>query len=269
MDGRNGGTADIEVTRAGGVQIIRFTRPQKKNALTSAMYRAATEALVAGDADAGIVCHAFLGSSGVFTAGNDIGDFLAAARGAGGLGEDVVRFVRLLPLVAKPMIAGVEGHAVGVGTTLLLHCDLVYATPDARFATPFLDLALVPEAGSSLLAAQRMGYARAFEMLVLGEPLGAERAREAGLVNALVSPADLEATVLGAGRRLAAKPWEALIAARRLMRGDASTVLQQIDLEVDAFRRCLTSAEAEEAFVSMLEKRKPDFAAARKRAGAG
>ena len=123
--------------------------------------------------------HAILGSGGIFTAGNDIADFLATARGADGLAAEVVRFVRALPTVAKPVIAGVDGPAVGIGTTLLLHCDLVYATPGASFATPFLDLGLVPEAGSSLLMPGRMGRARAFEMLVLGEIFTAERAREA------------------------------------------------------------------------------------------
>lgn len=257
---------DILISITDGVQVIRIARPAKKNALTGAMYAAMTEALLRGDADPAVAAHAILGSDGVFTAGNDIADFLATARGEGGLSRNTERFIRTLPLVAKPIIAGVDGPAVGVGTTLLLHCDLVYATPGASFATPFLDLGLVPEAGSSLLMPQRMGYARAFEMLVLGEAFTAERAREAGLVNAVVGPDLLEPTVMKAGRRLAAKPPEALVQARRLMRGEPAAILQRTDDEVQAFRERLSSAEAEEAFQAFLEKRKPDFSAARARA---
>ncbi len=251
--------SDIEIARAGGAQLIRFTRAAKRNALTGAMYAAMLDAFDAGDRDPSVAAHAILGSGGIFTAGNDIVDFLATARGADGLAAEVVRFVRALPAVAKPVIAGVDGPAVGIGTTLLLHCDLVYATPGASFATPFLDLGLVPEAGSSLLMPARMGHARAFEMLVLGEIFTAERAREAGLVNAVVPTAELEETVAAAARRLAAKPPEALAAARRLMRGDPAPILDRIDAEIAAFRERLTSSEAVEAFEAFLEKRPPSF----------
>ncbi|PPD29829.1 MAG: enoyl-CoA hydratase [Hyphomicrobium sp.] len=261
--------ADIEVSLADGVQIIRFTRPAKKNAFTSAMYAVIADALDQGDADPAVAAHVFLGSGGMFSAGNDIGDFLATSRGAGGLGQEVERFIRSLPLVAKPMIAGVDGPAVGVGTTLLFHCDLVYATPNAVFSTPFLDLGLVPEAGSSLLMPMRMGYARAFEMLVLGDTFSVEQAREAGFVNAIVGAELLEATVMKVGRRLAQKPPEALIQARRLMRGETGLVLERIDQEVVAFRDRLASPEAEEAFRAFFEKRKPDFAGARARTSTG
>lgn len=260
---------DIDVSLIDGVQILRFARPSKKNALTSVMYAALADALHKGDADPAVSAHVFLGSGGIFSAGNDIGDFLATSRGAGGLGQEVERFIRTLPLVAKPMIAGVDGPAVGVGTTLLFHCDLVYATPNAVFSTPFLDLGLVPEAGSSLLMPLRMGYARAFEMLMLGDAFPAERAREAGLVNAIVGTELLEPTVLKAGRRLAQKPPEALIQGRRLMRGETGPILERIDQEVLAFRDRLASPEAEEAFRAFLEKRKPDFAGARARAASG
>jgi enoyl-CoA hydratase/carnithine racemase len=251
--------SEVEVTRSEGAQVIRVTRAGKRNALTGAMYAAITEALGEGDRNLAVVAHVLLGSDGVFSAGNDIADFLATARGADGLVAEVVRFVRALPTVAKPIIAGVDGPAIGIGTTLLLHCDLVYATPGASFATPFLDLALVPEAGSSLLMPARMGYARAFEMLVLGEIFGPERAREAGLVNAIVPTAELEETVLAAAHRLAAKPPEALAAARRLMRGDPSAIIACIDAETSAFRERLASAEAVEAFEAFLEKRPPRF----------
>lgn len=256
---------DIAISTIDGVQVIRITRPAKKNALTGAMYAAMTRALLEGDADPAVAAHAILGSGGVFTSGNDIADFLATSKGEGGLSQDTERFIRTLPLVAKPIVAGVDGPAIGVGTTMLFHCDLVYATAAAMFATPFLDLGLVPEAGSSLLMPQRMGYARAFEMLVLGEAFSAERARDAGLVNAVVGADLLEPTVMKAGRRLATKPPEALIQARRLMRGDVAAILERTDAEVAAFRERLASPEAREAFQAFLEKRAPDFGAARER----
>lgn len=262
---------DVTVSGADGVQVIRLTRPAKKNALTGAMYAAITQALLDGDADPAIAAHVLLGSGGVFSAGNDIADFIATSKGAGGLGQSTERFIRTLPLVAKPMIAGVDGPAVGVGTTLLFHCDLVYATQSATFSTPFLDLGLVPEAGSSLLMPMRMGYARAFEMLVLGETFAAERAREAGIVNAVVGVDLLEPMVIKAARRLAAKPPQALNMARRLMRGESGLILDRIDQEVAAFRERLVSPEAQEAFHAFLEKRKPDFSrsAGRNRDGSG
>ncbi len=146
-----------------------------------------------------------------------------------------MRFIRLLPVIKKPLIAAVDGKAIGIGTTLLFHCDLVYAGPDAMFATPFLDLGLIPEAASSLLMPQRMGYARAFAMLALGDPVSADDAVASGFVNAIVPAEDLEATALGAAKRLAAKPPEALAMARRLMRGDPAEVLARIDVEVRVF----------------------------------
>lgn len=247
---------DILVMRNGPVQVLRLSRPAKKNALTSAMYAALSDALEAGDAEAGVAAHVILGSGGIFTAGNDIGDFLATARGAGGIGVEVLRFIRLLPQVEKPVVAAVDGPAVGVGTTMLFHCDLVYATHEARFATPFVDLALVPEAASSLLMPQRMGYARAFEMLGLGASLDAERMREAGLVNAIVTSHELEDVALDAARTLAGKPREALAATRRLMRGDPAEILARMDAEVEAFRARLASPEARARFEAFMSRSK-------------
>ena len=252
-------TAEIAIWRDGPIQILRIARPEKKNALTGAMYGALADAIEAGDADDTIAAHILTGSGGVFTAGNDIGDFLATARGTGGLDKNVVRFIRLLPVVKKPLIAAVDGNAIGIGTTLLFHCDLVYAAPDATFATPFLDLGVVPEAASSLLMPARMGYTRAFAMLALGDPLSADDALAAGFVNAIVPASDLEATVLGAAKRLSAKPPEALAIARRLMRGDPEIILARMDDEVAAFRERLRSPEAVEAFTAFFEKRPPNF----------
>ena len=252
-------TADVVIAREGAVQVLRLSRPDKKNALTRAMYAALSDAIEAGDNDAGIAAHVITGTGGLFTAGNDINDFLAAGReGEGGSGE-VLRFIRLLPVIKKPLIAAVDGIAIGIGTTLLLHCDLVYATPGATFATPFLDLGLVPEAASSLLMPRLMGYQRAFEMLVLGDPFSAERAHEAGFVNAVVPVSELEATAVRAAQRLAAKPPQALALARQLLRGSANDVSQRVNEEAIAFQARLASPEAREAFQAFLEKRPPRF----------
>jgi enoyl-CoA hydratase/carnithine racemase len=250
---------DLDIAISGGVQTVRLNRAAKKNALTSAMYAALCDAIEAGDGSPEVAAHVILGSGGVFSSGNDINDFLATAQG-GAVPGDVLRFIRLLPRIAKPIVAGVDGAAVGIGTTLLFHCDLVYATPTAVFATPFLDLGLVPEAASSLLMPQRMGYAQAFEMLVLGSPFSAERMLAAGLLNAVVPASELEATALKAATTLAKKPPEALAAARRLMRGDPSAIVQRTDEEAVTFAKRLASPEAREAFQAFLEKRPPNFA---------
>ena len=253
-------TSDIEVANLDGVNTIRFARAAKKNALTGAMYQAIAEALSAGERDGAIAAHVFLGQPGVFTAGNDLADFVARAQSAvqsGSLVLDgpVMDVLRLLPRIEKPMIAAVDGIAIGIGTTLLMHCDLVYASPEARLQTPFLDLGLVPEAGSSLIGPRIMGHQRAFEMLVLGEPFSAERAREAGLVNAVVLSAQLEETAMAAARRLVAKPRQALIASRRLMRGDIAAVSAAIETEAQAFADRLMSPEAKSAFAAFFSRK--------------
>jgi enoyl-CoA hydratase/carnithine racemase len=256
---------DIDIRVADGVQVIRFLRAGKKNALTGPMYHAMSEALGAAERNDQIAVHVFIGSGGVFSAGNDINDFLARAEApaAAGIPAPSLKFISCLPTLTKPMIAAVDGLAIGIGTTLLLHCDLVYATPSASLRTPFLDLGLVQEAGSSLLAPQRMGHVRAFELLCLGEPLTAEGALAAGLINAIVPAADLEATALGAARRLVAKPRQALLAARRLLRPNAAAIRSVIDQEAQCYAELMSSAEAREAFSAFLEKRRPDFAKAR------
>lgn len=252
-------TNPVVIWREGRVQLLKLARPEKKNALTGEMYAALCDAIEAGDRDADVSAHVIIGSQGVFTAGNDIADFLAAGQGDGGMLQHVLRFIRLLPVIKKPLVAAVDGLAVGIGTTLLFHCDLVYATPEATFATPFLDLGLVPEAGSSLLMPQAMGHQRAFEMLVLGDAFTAERAREAGFVNAIVPAQDLEARALKAAERLASKPPEALAIARQMLRGDAHAISQRVNEEAIAFQKRLSSPEAKEAFRAFLEKRPPRF----------
>lgn len=252
------------VSIADGVQTLRLTRASKKNALTSVMYAGLREALVDGDARGDVAAHLLLGSGGSFSAGSDVAEFAERAKGRADLSGPILEFIRQLPLVQKPLIAAVDGLAVGVGTTLLFHCDLVYATPASTFRTPFLDLGLVPEAGSSLLAPQRMGYARAFELLALGEAFNAERALAAGFVNAVVPADEVEAVARKAAVRLARKPPEALALCRRLMRGETDAVRRQIEDEARIFAERLSSPEAWEAFAAFLEKRAPDFAKLRK-----
>lgn len=255
-------TQDLSIHIADQIQTLRLTRPAKKNALTSAMYAALREALLDGDRRDDVAAHVLLGAPGAFCAGSDIAEFLARSNGGGGasdLSGPITDFIRMLPLIEKPLIAAVDGLAIGVGATLLLHCDLVYASPASTFRTPFLDLGLVPEAGSSLLAPLRMGHARAFELLALGETFTAERAMHAGLINAVVPAGELEAHALGAARRLTAKPPEALALCRRLLRGEPHAISARIEEEVAIFGRRLASAEAKEAFRAFLEKRPADF----------
>jgi enoyl-CoA hydratase/carnithine racemase len=263
-------TQEIDIKAADGVQVIRFLRADKKNAFTGPMYAAMSQALEAAETDDSIGAHVFIGSGGVFSAGNDINDFLRRAQATvAGDGQGIptpsLDFIRRLPKVTKPMIAAVDGLAIGVGTTMLLHCDLVYATPAASLRTPFLDLGLIQEAGSSLTAPARLGYPRAFELICLGEPFSAERACQAGLINAIVPAEQLEATALAAARRLAAKPRQALMMSRRLLRQGFPDIGAMIDQEAAAYAVLMRSPEAREAFSAFLEKRPPDFAKARQK----
>ncbi len=262
-------TQEIEIKVEDGVQVMRFMRADKKNAFTGPMYNAMSEALDASEKNDAIACHLFIGSGGVFSAGNDINDFMRRAQASpSGDGKGIpapsLEFIRRLPKVTKPMIAAVDGLAIGVGTTMLLHCDLVYASPAASLRTPFLDLGLIQEAGSTILAPERMGYPRAFELVCLGEPFSAERALQAGLVNAIVPADQLEATALRAARRLAAKPRQALMTSRRLLRKNHAQISAMIDEEAQNYVALMRSPEAREAFTAFLEKRPPDFAKARK-----
>ena len=237
--------------------MLRFNRPAKKNAITQAMYTALAEAIAAGEADDGIGAHVFMGSGGVFSAGSDLKDFLA--NGAVAAGGPVVAFLEALGSARKPLIAAVEGNAIGIGATMLLHCDLVYASPAARLSTPFLDLGVVPEAASSLLLPQRAGHLVAFEMLCLGVSLDAGRALAAGLINAVLPAGRLEAHALAAAAALAAKPREALLISRRLMRADPAAIRERMKVEFGHFAERLGSPEAREAMTAFLEKRPPDF----------
>jgi enoyl-CoA hydratase/carnithine racemase len=240
-------TKDVEVGRQGAVMTAAFARPQKKNAITGAMYEALIEAFEEAERDPGVGAFVLSGKGGVFTAGNDLGDFLAvASRPAGAFPAS--RFISKLAEFEKPLVAAVDGLAVGVGTTLLFHCDLVYATPESRFQMPFVNLGLVPEAGSSLLAPQRFGRAKAAEFLLLAEPFDAKEAHALGLVNALAPQGELIAHAMSKAAALAAKPRAALLATRRLMRGDGEALKARMAEELHAFAAALKSEEAHKAF---------------------
>ncbi len=238
----------------GPVRILRLNRPEKKNALTDAMYDILSDALESAAANAATRCVVIAGSPTAFTAGADLNDFLRAAHGEG-LRSQAVRFLHCLANAGKPLVAAVEGVAVGVGTTLLLHCDYAVAGDSARFQTPFVHLGLVPEAASSLLMPRLMGPRRAFELLVMGRPFGAADAKAAGLVNEVVPAGEAEAAALTAARHIATLPVEAVALSRRLIRGDAAEIVRRIDEEAALFRERLKSDEARAAFEAFFSRK--------------
>jgi enoyl-CoA hydratase/carnithine racemase len=246
-------SAGVEVQREGAVLVAAFARPEKKNAITGAMYEALMGAMDEAERDAGVGALVLAGRGGVFTAGNDIADFLAiAAGGRDGKVFPASRFVSRLADFEKPLIAAVDGLAVGVGTTLLFHCDLVYASPAARFHMPFVNLGLVPEAGSSLLAPQRFGRAKAAELLMLAEPFDAEAALALGFINAILPADSLLTHTVGKAALLASKPRSALLTTRRLLRGDIGALKARIAEESEAFSVALASPEARAAFMAFV-----------------
>jgi enoyl-CoA hydratase/carnithine racemase len=248
-------TEGVERIEASGVIELHLDRADKKNALTAAMYRTLIAALAEASARPDIAVVLIAGKGDAFCAGNDLKDFLAGPEG----GQAAFEFVRAIATFGKPIVAAVQGLAVGIGTTMLFHCDLVYAAPDARFVLPFVNLGLVPEAGSSLLAPAVMGYAKAAQMLLLGDPLDAERADKAGLVSAVVPGDRLLDHARAKATALAAKPPQALAYTRRLMKGDPAALEARIDEEARLFQETMQSAEAKEAFTAFFEKRPPNF----------
>ena len=246
----------VIVTDDGPVRTVRMNRPEKKNALTLAMYDAMAEAVESAAHNPALRCLLIAGAPTAFCAGNDIGDFMQMAIGSGTLGAPILRFLHALARCEKPLIAAVQGNAVGVGATMLMHCDHVVAASDARFATPFVGLGLVPEAASSLLAPRLMGQAQAFSLLVMGRPLDAEEAKAAGLVNTVVAPDAVEAEAMKAAREIAALPPQGVLAARRLMRGAPDEIVARIDEEAELFKTRLQSAEARAAFETFLMRKK-------------
>jgi enoyl-CoA hydratase/carnithine racemase len=249
---------DIELTRTHDVLTIAFARPEKKNAITAAMYQTMADALVEAQGDASVRAILIRGSAGIFSAGNDLEDFMKTPP----MGENapVFQFLRAISSAEKPVVASVAGPAVGIGTTLLLHCDLVYASDTAKLSLPFAQLGLCPEAASSLLLPRLVGYQRAAEKLMLGEAFSAQEALAMGLVTKVLPVAELQDYVRQQAAKLAALPASSLRETKRLMKGDdVAAVEKKMGEEGEVFRRMLVAPEAKEAFSAFFEKRKPDF----------
>lgn len=249
---------DVEIKDQGTIKTIRLNRLDKKNAITQDMYSTIADAMDAAQKD-GFSAIVFLGQPGVFSSGNDISDFMTNAMSDDFSSSPTLRFLRALATCKIPMIAGVDGLAIGVGTTMLMHCDMVFATKATTLKTPFLDLGLVPEAGSSLIAPLIMGQQRAFELLVMGEKFSADRAHAAGLINHIIEEDALEKRVMEAAQKLTALPPEALRLSRGLLRPNEEEILKRIDQEAALFAERLDSDEAREAFAAFMEKRPPNF----------
>lgn len=248
----------IKTATLNGVATIEIARPEKKNALTMAMYQAMADALVAAQADNAVRAVLITGQPGVFTSGNDLEDFMQ--RPPQGPDSPVFAFMRALLGCEKPVIAAVTGAAIGIGTTMLLHCDLVYVSDEGRLAMPFASLGLVPEFASSLLVPQRLGWARAAEKLLLGDPFTGAEAVECGLANAVLPSGEVVAHARRVAERFNGLPPSAVRETKQLMRaGQGESVMKTIESEGRVFAERLRSPEAREAFHAFFEKRKPDF----------
>ncbi len=250
--------SDILTHTDAGVMTMTLSRVDKKNSITAAMYTAMAEAIQEAARNDAVKVLVIQGHETIFSAGNDIADFLNHP--PKGNDAPVFQFLRGLSTLAKPVVAAVAGPAVGVGTTLLFHCDLVYAGDNAAFAMPFVNLGLCPEAASSLLVPNLVGYQRAAELLLLGEPFTAETALEMGLVNRIVPPTEVNALAHKQATKLAAKPLSSLLETKRFLKqGHAAAVQTRMTDEAVVFGRMLGEAPAREAFTAFMEKRKPDF----------
>ncbi len=249
----------IEVEHDGAVLRIAINRPEKKNALTADMYDALSEAVEVAESDPAVSVLLLCGKGEAFTAGNDLEDFMHKPW-QGQAVPPAVRFIRAVAGAKKPIVAAVHGLAVGVGTTILLHCDLIYAAEDTKFMMPFINLGIVPEAASTVLLPLLIGPQRAAELFLLGAPLTAQRAYEMGLVNAVLARDAVLPTAFGAAQQLAEKPKGAVLACKELMkRAYRAEVDRALREEVEIIRKRLDSPETREALSAFLEKRKPDF----------
>jgi enoyl-CoA hydratase/carnithine racemase len=252
---------DILTTTANGILTLEFNRPARKNAITGAMYQTMADALLAAEADPAVRAILITGTPEIFTAGNDIDDFLHNA-GADAMNDSrpVFQFMRALEGCTKPVVAAVAGAAVGIGTTLLLHCDLVYAADTAKFSMPFSQLGLCPEFASSLLVTQAAGYTRAAEKLMLGEAFPAQEALEMGIVAKVLPASELLAFAQGQAAKLVKLPASSIRTTKALMRRARSALVRDtIAAENERFGAMLSGGEAKEAFTAFFEKRKPDF----------
>jgi enoyl-CoA hydratase/carnithine racemase len=252
----------VRSEKSNGVLTLTLNRPEKKNALTRAMYEALGHGIEGAEHGDDVRCVLIQAEGDMFTAGNDLSDFAAASRQEPVADATRSRGNPLLIALAKatmPIVAAVNGRAVGIGTTMLLHCDLVFVSDDARLTTPFVNLALVPEAASSLLLPARIGHARAFAMFVLGEAVDAKTAVDWGLANAMFPAGELRARARAAAEAVAARPAAATKITKALMR-DPAALAARMELEGGHFAAQLKSAEAKEAFAAFAEKRAPNFA---------
>jgi enoyl-CoA hydratase/carnithine racemase len=247
----------LEISRDEGVLILTLNRPEKKNALSNAMYEALCAAFESASSDATVRAVLLRGAGDCFTAGNDLADFAAVANGQA---EEptAMKFLEVLLPFEKPLVAAVHGLAVGIGVTMLLHCDLVYVADDAKLSTPFVNLALVPEAASSLLLTARIGHAKAFSMFVLGEPVDGRTASAIGLATASGPADEIHAKALSAAKAVARKPQGSVLATKRLMR-NVEPLIGRMREESQLFAQRLRTAEAAEAFQAFAERRQPDF----------
>jgi enoyl-CoA hydratase/carnithine racemase len=247
----------VIVTDEDATRVIKLRRPEKKNAITQGMYAAMSQAIDTAQYNPAIRCIIITGGSGVFTAGNDLEDFQKASESAGGQRPiNAVKFMYSLVQNTKPIIAAVDGIAIGIGTTMIFHCDYVIASTTASFSTPFIHLGLVPEGASSLLAPMTMGHQRAFAMLLMGRSVSAEDAEIAGFVNSVVAPGHTEVEAFKVARDICALPAEAVAVSRKLLKPPPEDVLRRIDQESHLFGERLSSPEALAAFKSFFARRK-------------
>jgi enoyl-CoA hydratase/carnithine racemase len=254
-------TEHVLSEKAGGVLTLTINRPEKKNALTRAMYQSLGEAIDGAADDQDVRCVLIQANGDIFTAGNDLADFAAVNAGeatANQAREGGNPLLAALGRATTPLVAAVHGRAVGVGVTMLLHCDLVYVAEDALLTTPFVNLALVPEAASSMLLPARIGHARAFAMFVLGEAVDGKTAAAWGIANAAVPAAELRAKARAAAEAVAARPASSVAITKALMR-DPAGIAARMDEEGRHFAAQLKSPEAKEAFAAFAQKRAPDF----------
>lgn len=249
---------DILSSKTNGVLTLEFNRPERKNAITSAMYQTMADALAAAQEDAAVRAILIRGGDGVFSAGNDLEDFMKSPP----TGEDapVLQFLRHISRAEKPIVASVAGVAVGIGTTLLLHCDLVYAADSATFSLPFAQLGLCPEAASSLLLPRIAGYSLAAEKLLLGEAFDAQEAHRMGIVNRLLPASEVDTFAHAQAAKLATLPASSLRATKMLMkRAQGQEIVERMKEEIVHFSKMLLAPEAREAMTAFFQKRKPDF----------
>jgi enoyl-CoA hydratase/carnithine racemase len=243
----------VAVSIASGVSTMRIERPEKQNALTGLMYDMMSDAFAFGESSSRVRCFLITGTPGVFTAGNDINELHAFAEG-GAIGDSALHFLKTIASLEKPLVAAVDGIAIGIGTTMLFHCDYVVASEWSTFSAPFVDLGLTPEAGSSLLAPRLMGHQRAFELFVMGEQFDAQRAYQAGLVNKVVPAESVDAVAEAAVIAIASKPPEAVRTALKLMRGERRDIAHRIEKEASSFTELLRSPAARDALQAFIDR---------------